>query len=144
MRIKDAKWKPLDNEVGMCPKFRVVCFDCLVNFFFDRLFRDGVEIKEAMEVTAQHYWSSMFDMVLRECFCSPLPAIGDNAFHNDMHYKCAHSTGCDVVKVFGVPIDEEYYYALMHRRDGKQRIQPREDWDKDEDIKQQLKDMGYI
>jgi hypothetical protein len=101
-------------------------------------------LMEAWHMTLNKYRDGFFDMVLRECFCSPLAAVGPDAFHNDMHYKCAKSYGCDQVKTFGVPIDKECHNALMIRRKGQARIQPREDWDKDEDIKQQLKDMGYI
>lgn len=144
MRIKDAKWEMTPDEIGMKPKFRVVCFDCIVNFFFDCLFEDGVSIDSAIKMTASSYWSGLFDMHLRETFCSPLPTIGERAFHNDMHYKCCGENGCDAVKVFGVPVDKEYYEELMKRRGGEARIQPWLEWNKTEELKRQLRSLGYL
>jgi hypothetical protein len=144
MQIKDSKWEMLDNYVGMRPKFEVICTQCLVNAFLDYSSVPGVSFKLALSKTIDDLISGKFGMVLREAFCSPLPVVGEKAYHNDMHYKCAHSDGCDKVEVFGVPIDEEYYNVLMQRRQGNSRVLPREDWDKDEDIKKQLKGLGYI
>ena len=158
MKIKDTKWKILHNEVGMKPKFRVFCQDCFWAYVEFRL-REMLEVDdydnvyeyvedsgflEAFGDAMLKMLAGHFDMVLRECFCSPLPTIGPDAFHNDMHYKCAKSYGCDRVKVFGVPINEEYYNQLMFHRKGQQRIQPREDWNKDPDLKSQLEGLGYI
>lgn len=143
MKIKDAKWEAIDNAIGMRPKFQVICTQCLFNYIL-KVMREGktpaYALDEAMNLTEK----GEFDMVLREAFCSPLPTIGEKAYHNDMHYKCAYSKGCDQIKIFGPPIDKEYYEWLMKKRDDKARIQPWEDWDKDPDIRKQLKGMGYI
>lgn len=161
MKIKDAKWEMTDDEIGMKPKFRIFCQDCFWENVFmsvDELMEDvrksdGVGFFVAQEKLAfeRAFGVSMlkaknghFDMELREVFCSPLPFVGKDAYHNDMHYKHLKSNGCDRVKVFGVPIDEEYYKELMKRRKGKGRILPREEWDKDAGIKRQLESMGYI
>jgi len=144
MKIKDAKWEMTANVIGMKPKFRVWCWDCISNFFFGWVDVLQGDIVEALRETLQLMNQGEFDMPLRECFCSPLPTIGEKAYHNDMHYKCCKSDGCDALKVFGVPIDKEYYEELMKRRLGKARIQPREDWDKDKDLIKQLKSIGYL
>jgi len=144
MKIKDSKWEMTEDAVGMRPKFRVWCWDCVANFFFNWLDVLQGDIEGTIRETLHRMNHGEFDMVLRETFCSPLPAIGDKAYHNDMHYKCAKSDGCDAVKVFGVPIDREYYTELLARRGGKQRIQPKEQWDTNEDLKTQLKGLGYL
>lgn len=144
MRIKDAKWEMTDDAIGMKPKFQVWCMDCVANFFFSWVDVLQGDIVEAFRETLHRMNHGEFDMLLRETFCSPLPAIGEKAFHNDMHYKCCKSDGCDAVKVFGPPVDEEYYNELMRRRKGQPRIQPREQWDDNIDLREQLEGLGYL
>lgn len=151
MRIKDSKWEMTDDYIGMKPKFKVVCSDCLLGDFFGLMGQLRLETASLTDVITT-VWERIrfrikngdYDMFLREAFCSPLPAIGERAYHNDMHYKCCRSDGCDRVKVFGVPIDEEYYKLLMGRRKGKARVQPIEKWQEDEELRQQLENMGYL
>lgn len=141
-----------DDEIGMRPKFRVTCGMCFRNSIIERYYRICADLDVvassnlvlAFERTLKDLVIGKFDMVLREVFCSPLPTVGKKAFHNDMHYKCAREKGCDATKVFGVPIDEDYYVALMRRRGGRARILPREEWEKDAELKRQLSGLGYI
>lgn len=144
MKIKDSNWEMTDDAVGMRPKFMVICEQCILNFFFHWVDVLQGDIVEALREILQRLNHGEFNMPLRETFCSPLPTIGEKAFHNDMHYKCCKSDGCDLVKVFGVPIDEEYYNELMKRRGGQQRIQPKEEWVADKDLKKQLEGLGYL
>ena len=152
MKIKDAKWKPLDNAIGMKPKIPItcgVCFRAAIRKEYTRLCADDDDVGThllliAFERTLKKLVDGKFDMVLRETFCSPVVAVGERAYHNDMHYKCAYSDGCDQVKVFGVPIDKEYYQWLLQKRKGEKRIIPWEQWDEEEDIMNQLIGMGYI
>jgi hypothetical protein len=151
MKIKDAKWEMTDDYIGMKPKFRVICSDCMWNDFFSTLGQFTLEwesfSKALIETWARvkhRFRAGEFDMRLREAFCSPLPTIGEKAYHNDMHYKCCKSDGCDRVKVFGVPVDKEYYEELMKRRKGEARVQPRDQWEEDEEMKKQLEGIGYL
>ena len=144
MKIKDSKWEMTDDAIGMRPKFMVVCEQCAINFFFGWVDVLQGDIVEALRETLQRMNRGQFNMSLRETFCSPLPSIGEKAFHNDMHYKCCKSDGCDQVKIFGLPVDEDYYHELMKRRGGQPRIQPKEEWDRNKDLKTQLKGLGYL
>lgn len=144
MRIKDAKWEMTDDAIGMQPKFQVICTQCAFHALMDYMVVPELSLVDAFTSWMRDMIDCKFDMFLREVHCTKLPFVSERAFANNMHYKCCHSNGCDQVKVFGVPIDEEYYTELMKRRAGNARIVPREDWDKDEDIKKQLKGLGYI
>ena len=144
MKIKDAKWEMTDDKVGMRPKFRVWCRDCFWADVEKKMVVFDFQYDEAFEDCIDNMLAGFYHMGLRETFCSPLPTIGEKAFHNDMHYKCIREDGCDRVKVFGVPIDEEYYKELMTRRKGVARIQPWEEWEKNQDLKEQLEGLGYL
>lgn len=151
MKIKDVKWEMTDDYIGMKPKFRVICSDCMWDDFFSLLGQLKLEscyftdvLNTAWQRVAFRFKNGDYDMRLREAFCSPLPTIGEKAYHNDMHYKCCKKEGCDRVKVFGVPIDKEYYNELVKRRGGKERVQPRDQWEEDEEMKKQLEGIGYL
>jgi hypothetical protein len=151
MKIKDSKWEMTADYVGMSPKFRVLCWDCMMNDFLS-LIQEMLGCNMDWNTVMTQAWVKVYqrsnaceyDMLLREAHCTKLPAISDRAFANNMHYKCCKFDGCDRVKVFGVPIDKEYYDLLMGRRNGKAQIQPRHQWEENEDIKKQLKGIGYI
>lgn len=158
MKIKDAKWKMTDDAIGMKPRFRVWCKECFWAYVERRIvemcdlneytdyadFGEDNGYSEAFDEALTQMLDGKFDMFLRECFCSPLPTIGEKAFHNDMHYKCCGENGCDVVKVFGVPIDKEYHEELLRRREGQGRIQPWLEWMKIAELKKQLRGLGYL
>lgn len=152
MKIKDAKWEMTDNYIGMKPKFQVTCGQCFRNAIIDIYYRFCTDANDvgthllnmAYERALTKLVRGDFNMILREVFCSPLPTISDKAFHNDMHYKCAKREGCDQVKVFGVPVDKEYHDELLKRRKGKGRVQPTEEWMKEQELKEQLLGLGYL
>lgn len=142
MRIKDSKWEMTDDYIGMKPKFRVICSDCFHNAvlqYFNRM-----DASAAFQSALLDLSEGKFDMSLRETHCTKLSVISDRAHANNMHYKCCREKGCDRVKVFGVPIDEEYYKELVRRRVGVERVQPYNQWAEDEEIVKQLKSIGYL
>jgi len=145
MRIKDRKWEMVDSKVGMKPKFRVLCMDCLVDKLFhylqDIIYKqDELDIGSIVCDLMDMRERGDFDMFVREVHCTTLTPVSDKAHANNMHYKCNR---CDKVKVFGVPIDKEYYDELRKRRGGDRYI-PKDEWLEDEDKKRQLEGLGYI
>jgi len=158
MRIKDAKWEMTDDAIGMRPRFRVWCKECFWAYVERKIdedmdmegygdcatYSEDIGYTSAFERGIAMMQQGEFDMPLREVHCTRVALVGPRAFANNMHYKCCSSHGCDKVKVFGVPIDKEYYEELVRRRKGQERITPTEEWDANEDLRKQLQGLGYI
>jgi len=63
------------------------------------------------------------------------------SYANDMEYKCKD---CGAVQIFGVAISHEQFKKFRDANGGSYMFIDLEEWNEDEKIAQQLKDLGYF
>ena len=119
IRFSTLHWEMIDDVTAVRPSDDIYCPYC--RLFYGRDNR----------------------MMLRKSILGSSDELDNTNRVADQYYKCPT---CDLVIPFGIPISKEHYDKISEMRARKgigKCYAPVDMWQKDEQIKKRLKDIGY-
>jgi len=120
------RWIETDDKAGLRPAEPIVCPACMGEFILKhQRFPNRDEVPK---------------MFIRATTIRPL-SHNPSAWVNDMTFKCE---GCDYCVSFGRPMTEERSVQTIARRGGQIAYLPKEEWEKNEILRERLKVYGYV